>query len=263
MTARRRIGAHIPSTELFDAAKARGADVVQIFLGDPQGWKKPEVLFDGGASALREAAEAADVELYVHAPYIINVASSNNRIRIPSRKILQQTVTLAAEIGAKGVVVHGGHVTKGEEPEVGLDNWRKAMERLEPGAPVLIENTAGGDHAMARTLDMLGRLFETLDGTDTGFCLDLCHAHAAGIPLGDGVQQILDATGRIDLVHVNDSKGEFGSGQDEHANIGDGTIGADVIAAAVVESGAPGICETKPEGQAEDIAILRKALDAA
>ena len=257
MTARRRIGAHIPSTELFDAAKARGADVVQIFLGDPQKWTKPEVLFEGGASALREAAEAADVELYVHAPYIINVASTNNRIRIPSRKLLQQTVTLAGEIGAKGVVVHGGHVTKGEEPEAGLDNWRKAMDRLEPGAPVFIENTAGGDHAMARTLEMLGRLFETLDGTDVGFCLDLCHAHAAGIDLTKGVGQVSEKTGRIDLVHVNDSKGEFGSGQDRHANIGDGTIGADVIAAVVDASGATGICETKPEGQAADIAFLR------
>src|SRR6478736_7119975 len=257
MATHRRIGAHIPSTELFDAAKARGADAAQIFLGDPQGWKKPEVLFEGGATALREAAEAADVDLYVHAPYIINVASTNNRIRIPSRKILQQTVTLAAEVGAKGVVVHGGHVTKGEEPEVGLDNWRKAMERLEPGAPVFIENTAGGDHAMARTLEMLGRLFHTLEGTGAGFCLDLCHAHAAGIDLTLGVQQILDATGRIDLVHVNDSKGEFGSSQDKHANIGEGTIGADVIAAAVDASGAPGICETKPEGQAADIAFLR------
>src|SRR6478735_7398187 len=229
MASPRRIGAHIPSTELFDAAKARGADVAQIFLGDPQAWTKPEVLFEGGATALRDAAEAADVELYVHAPYVINVASTNNRIRIPSRKLMQQTVTLAAEVGAKGVIVHGGHVTKDDPVEAGLDNWRKAMERLEPGAPVLIENTAGGDHAMARTLEMLGRLFTTLDGLDTGFCLDTCHAHAAG----------------IDLVHVNDSKGEFGSGQDRHANLGDGTIGAETIAAVVAESGAPGVCETK------------------
>ena len=263
MADRRRIGAHIPSTELFDAATARGADAVQIFLGDPQGWKKPEVLFEGGGPALKAAAEKADIDLYVHAPYIINVASSNNRIRIPSRKLLQQTVTLAGEIGALGVIVHGGHVTKDDTPEAGLDNWRKAMDRLEPGAPVLIENTAGGDHAMARTLEMLGRLFDTLEGTGAGFCLDLCHAHAAGIDLTKGLDQVLAATERIDLVHVNDSKGEFGSGQDRHANIGDGTIGADVIAAAVVDSGAPGICETKPEGQADDIAFLRKAVDAA
>src|SRR6478735_3885337 len=258
MTARRRIGAHIPSTELFDAAKARGADVVQIFLGDPQKWTKPEVLFEGGASALREAAEAADVQLYVHAPYILNVASTNNRTRIPSRKLLQQTVTLAGEIGAKGVIVHGGHVTKGEEPQAGLDNWRKAMDRLEPGAPVLIENMAGGEHGMTRTLEMLGRLFETLEGTDAGFCLDTCHAHAGGIDLTLGTEQIVDATGRIDLVHVNDSLGEFDSGQDRHANLGNGTIGAETIAKVVAESGAPAVCETKPDGQEADIAFLRE-----
>ena len=36
------------------------------------------------------SAEAAGVDLYVHAPYIVNVATTNNRIRIPSRKLLQQ-----------------------------------------------------------------------------------------------------------------------------------------------------------------------------
>jgi len=255
--AARRLGVHLGSSGLFDGATAVGANAVQIFLGDPQAWTKPFVPFEGGADALRAAAAAADIDVYVHAPYVINVASSNNRIRIPSRKLLQQTVTLAGEVGAKGVVVHGGHVTKDEEPEVGLANWRKAFERLEPGAPVFIENTAGGDHAMARTLEMLGRLFETLDGLDAGFCLDTCHAHAAGIPLGDGVAQFVEATGRIDLVHVNDSRGEFGSGQDRHANLGEGTIGAETIAAVVAAAGAPGICETKAEGQAADLAYLR------
>lgn len=258
MADRRRLGAHIPSTELFDTARERGAEAAQIFLGDPQSWSKPEVLFDGGAAALRDAAAEADVELYVHAPYVINVASVNNRIRIPSRKLLQQTVTLAAEIGAKGVVVHGGHVTKDDPIEAGLENWRKAMERLEPGAPLLIENTAGGDHAMARTLERLRQLFGTLEGLDAGFCLDTCHAHAGGIDLTLGVQQILDATGRIDLVHVNDSKGAFGSGADRHANLGEGTIGAEVVAAVVAAADAPGILETKPEGQAADLAFLRE-----
>ena len=189
------------------------------------------------------------------------MASTNNRIRIPSRKLLQQTVTLAGEVGAKGVVVHGGHVTKGEEPEVGLDNWRKAMERLEPGAPVLIENTAGGDHAMARTLEMLGRLFDTLEGTGRRLLpRHLPRARRGHRRSTQGVQQILDATGRIDLVHVNDSRGEFGSGQDRHANLGDGTIGAEVIADVVDASGAPGICETSADGQAADLAFLRARL---
>jgi deoxyribonuclease-4 len=261
MAAHRRIGAHLPNDpDLFDTAVERGADVVQIFLGDPQAWTKPFVPFEGGAEGLVAAAAAADVDVYVHAPYVINVASTNNRIRIPSRKLLAQHAAGAAAIGAKGLVVHGGHLNAADDPDIGVDNWRKAMERLEPGAPVLIENTAGGDHAMARTLEMLGRLFHTLEGLDAGFCLDTCHAHAAGIDLAKGVGQVVEATGRIDLVHVNDSKGEFGSGQDRHANLGDGTIGAETIAAVVAESGAPGICETKPEGQAADIAFLRAHL---
>ena len=80
------------------------------------------------------------MDIYIHAAYVINVASTNNRIRIPSRKLLQQTVDLAAEVNAKGVIVHGGHVTKDDDPNAGFDYWRKACEQTEMHVPVLIEN---------------------------------------------------------------------------------------------------------------------------
>ena len=89
----------------------------------------------------------------MHAPYVLNVATTNNRIRIPSRKLLEQHAAAAAEIGAKALIVHGGHVLKDDDPEIGFDNWRKTFERFDPPLPVLIENTAGGDNAMARRLD--------------------------------------------------------------------------------------------------------------
>jgi len=79
----------------------RGADAVQIQLGDPQSWNKPSVEYPGGAEALRDAAKEAGVGLYVHAPYVINVASANNRLRIPSRKLLQQTVDAAGRNSAR------------------------------------------------------------------------------------------------------------------------------------------------------------------
>src|SRR5438874_421751 len=85
---RERIGYHVGNEDPIAEAAARGADAVQIFLGDPQSWKAPTVAYPGGAAALRAAAEQADVALYVHAAYIINVAHTNNRIRIPSRKLL-------------------------------------------------------------------------------------------------------------------------------------------------------------------------------
>ena len=144
------IGAHVDPADPIGAARALGLDAVQIFLGDPQSWKAPYVVSPGGAAALREAAREAGVLIYVHAPYLINVASPNNRIRIPSRKLLNATVALAAEVGASGVIVHGGHVTGDTDDAVGFDNWRKAFEGLDRACPVLIENTAGGNHAMAR-----------------------------------------------------------------------------------------------------------------
>src|SRR5919112_5998161 len=201
-----RIGAHVAQEDPVAEARARGADLVQFFLGDPQGYKGPEIAYAGGADGLRAAAEEAGVDLYVHAPYIVNVATTNNRIRIPSRKLLQQHVDAAAAIGAKGLIVHGGHVNKTDDPAKGFDNWRKAIEATDLKIPLLIENTAGGDNAMARYLDRIKGVFDALSsasGADrVGFCLDTCHAWAGGIELGDAVEKVRAITGRIDLVHA-------------------------------------------------------------
>ncbi|MCW2941362.1 MAG: Xylose isomerase domain protein barrel, partial [Actinomycetia bacterium] len=228
-----RIGAHVDQNNPLDSANARKAEVVQFFLGDPQGWGKP--VMPEGIEAIRDS----DVDIYVHAPYLVNVASPNNKIRIPSRKILTQQLEAAASIGAKGLIVHGGHVLKSDDPEIGFENWRKVFERLEnPGVPILIENTAGGDNAMARKFDRIARLWEVLEGHEVGFCLDTCHAHAAGEDLVDAVDRIKAITGRIDLVHCNDSRDAFDSGADRHANLGDGQIDPELILAVVRSAGA-------------------------
>src|SRR5919107_4489065 len=188
-----RIGAHVDQTDPVAEAQARDTTLVQFFLGDPQSYKKPQVRYAGGAAALRADAEAAGVDLYVHAPYLINVATTNNRIRIPSRKLLQQHIDAAAEIGAKGLIVHGGHVTDDDDPAKGFDNWRKAVEQTDIKVPVLIENTAGGDNAMTRYLDRITGVFDAISsasGSDNvGICLDTCHAWASGIALDDAVEK--------------------------------------------------------------------------
>lgn len=259
-----KIGAHVDQTDPVAEAQARGADLVQFFLGDPQDYKGPEIRYAAGAEALRDAAEAAGIDLYVHAPYIINVATTNNRIRIPSRKLLQQHMDAAASIGAKGLIVHGGHVNKSDDPEKGFDNWRKAVEATDLKIPLLIENTAGGDNAMARYLDRIGRVWDaisTAEGFDmVGFCLDTCHAHAGGNPLDTVVDDVRRITGRIDLVHANDSRDAFDSGADRHTNFGAGTIAAEDLAGVVRAAGAPVVCETPggPEEHKADFAWLRE-----
>ncbi len=263
-----RIGAHPHQPDPLAAALDRGADLVQFFLGDPQGWDKP--VLPGGPeidpAQFRQAFEAAGVDIYIHAPYRINVATTNNRIRIPSRKLLEQHAAAAAAIGAKALIVHGGHVLAANDPADGFANWRKVFERSEFPLPVLIENTAGGDNAMARSLDAIARLWDAIDAAGAiataGFCLDTCHAHAAGEDLEGIVDRVIATTGRIDLVHCNNSRDEFGSGRDRHDNLEHGMIDPKLIAEVVRAAAAPVICETPDEadGQAADIRWLRAQL---
>jgi deoxyribonuclease IV len=254
-----RIGAHLDEPDPLAAATADALDAVQFFLGDPQDWKPPVLPAD--PQVLRAGFEAADVYAYVHAPYLINVASPNNRIRIPSRKILDQQLKAAASIGARGLIVHGGYVPAGTDPQEGYDSWRKAVERIERPLPMLIENTAGGDGAMARGLDGIARLWDAITaagGDDIGFCLDTCHAFSSAEDLAGIVDRITAITGRIDLVHCNNSRDEFGSGRDRHAPLTDGQIDPALLVEVARSARATVICET-PDAPA-DVAWLRRQL---
>jgi deoxyribonuclease IV len=260
------VGGHGDQVDPIAEAVARGANLAQFFLGDPQAWKGPEIAYAGGAAALKTAAEAAGITLYVHAPYVLNVATTNNRIRIPSRKFLQQYLHAAAEVGAAGVIVHGGHVLKNEDLAVGFDNWRKCIDGLDMAVPLLIENTAGGGNAMARRLERIAQLWDAIGqakgGETVGFCLDTCHAHAGGENLVGLVSRVKAITGRIDLVHANDSRDLFDSGADRHANFGSGEVDTEALVETVKLAGVPVVVETpgEREGQGRDIAWLREQL---
>lgn len=259
------LGAHVAFDDPVAAAQERGlapGGVLQVFLGDPQKYDDPATDLPGGFAAYGKAAADAGIGLYVHAPYRLNVASENNRIRIPSRKLLQKYVVAAAEVGARGLIVHGGHVGAGVDPEVGYDNWRKAVESSTLEVPLLLENTAGGDNAMSRTLEQFAGVWEAISaaegGDRVGLCLDTCHAHAAGISLDTAVEEFTAITGRLDLVHANDSRDAFGSGADRHANLGDGfadPLGLATCFRAAAALDAPLLLETRG-GAAAHVADL-------
>lgn len=263
-----RIGAHVEQSDAIAQARGMGADVAQVFLGDPQRWDPPEFTYPGGAEALRDDAAKLDLALVVHAPYVINLASPNNRIRIPSRKLLQQQLVGAAQVGATGLVVHGGHVGRDGDLDVGVDAWRKAIESLDPTlsqVPILVENTAGGEGAMARSLERIAALWDVIApaaeaaGVPLGFCLDTCHAWGAGLDLRTVVADVRAITGRIDLVHCNNSRDEPGSGADRHAGLAKGTIDPEVLTHIVVDADAPVVCETHDDAK-EDVHLLRGAI---
>lgn len=254
------IGSHIGGDDPIAQAKELGLDHIQMFLADPQGWKGSIFPHADGAQGLKASSEAAGIGIYVHARYIINVATTNNKVRIPSRKLLQTDVDAAAAVGAKAVIVHGGHVTDGDDPQAGIDNWVKALAQLDMKVPVLIENTAGGKNSMARRLESIKALWEAVGDTGVGFCLDTCHAHAGGIEMSNLAENILGATGRIDLVHCNDSRDAFDSGADRHTNLGQGQIELTDIIHCLKTANAPIVLETPFEGVQADLDLLRTSL---
>ncbi len=248
------IGAHLRMGDPLTGAEETGSACLQLFLSDPQGWKKPAPRDDA------EALRASPLPVYVHAPYLVNLAATEPRIRHPSRKILQDTCTAAADVGAVAVIVHGGHVAEGDTIEEGADRWAKALAGLQTEVPVYLENTAGGDHAMARRFDALAVLWDRIGDMGVGFCLDTCHTHAAGEEVVGSVDRVKAITGRIDLVHANDSKDTAGSGRDRHEHLGAGKMELEALVEVVRTAGAPVICETPLEGVAADIDLLREEL---
>jgi len=248
------IGAHTASADPLAAAVARDADLVQFFLSNPRAWKPPVPRRDA------ERLRASPIPLYVHAPYLVNVVAGSSRVHGPSRRLLQETCDAAADLGAAAVVVHAGQVTGDGDPGSGPARWRRTLLGLDPVVPVLIENTASGDAAVARTVEGIGRLWEEVGDLGVGFVLDTCHAWAAGEPLAELVERVLAVTGRIDLVHCNDSRDPFGSRRDRHANLGEGTIPVGELVAVVRAADAPVVVETPLDGQAADISRLRRLL---
>ncbi|MBJ8348728.1 deoxyribonuclease IV [Antrihabitans sp. YC2-6] len=254
-----RIGAHVRlDSDPIGFGERLGADLIQMFVIDPQGWEKPK------PHAQTEQILASPIDVVVHSSYQINVASLNNRLRMPSRQAVAAQAKAAADLGAIGLVVHGGHVGKDSEIATGIDNWRKLFERQEEKGgfpvPILIENTAGGDHAMARYFDSIAKLWDAVGDFGAGFCLDTCHAWAGGEDLVGIVERVKAITGRIDLVHLNSSRDEFNSARDRHANFSDGTIDPELLAEVCRTADAPVILETPAEGLADDLAYLRETV---
>jgi deoxyribonuclease IV len=253
-----KIGAHVAPDDPLATAAELGADCVQIFLSDPQGWQKPDPRDD--AAELRDSP----VPLYVHAPYLINVCSPRNNVRYGSRKILQQTCDAAEDVGATAVIVHAGHAEDGVDEGVG--RWVRSLEMLKSNVPVYIENTAGGDNAVARRFDALAKLWDAIStakkSVEIGFCFDTCHAHAAGEELDDAVERVLAIVGKIDLLHANDSRDPAGTGADRHANLGKGEIGAEVLSTMIRAAGPPAIVETPGDldDMRADLDVVRAAL---
>ena len=226
-----RIGAHFSIVPRFscavEEAVSLGCNTLQIFPGNPRSWTK-RPLDAAEAREFRRAARRAGVEpAYVHASYLINLASESAEVRRRSRSAFFDELERTRALGCRGYVIH----IHGTETGGGMEFFASALSeglRRSADVRVILENTAH-----TRSLEGMGRLMRRTRSRRVRLCLDTAHAYAAGFDISgkSGLRELLrqvDRTvglERVDLVHANDTRVECGSGTDRHENIGEGRIG--------------------------------------
>ena len=237
-----RIGAHVSAAggpaEAARRAAELGLECLQLFVGSPQTWKAPS-LSDADVEAGVAAFAANDLRpVFVHASYLINLASLRKEVRGMSRRMLGDQLRWADRIGALGVVVHVG--SGGEDAfELVVSGLRTVLDSHAGAAAIILENDAGSGKRIGSRLAELGEVITALGGDERlRVCIDTAHALASGYELrtAEGldvaVAELASGVGldRIALLHVNDSKTDLGSHVDRHANLGRGKIGAEAFA---------------------------------
>jgi deoxyribonuclease IV len=266
-------------------ADAVGAEAVQVFVGNPRGWKLTAGDPVQDARFVEGCAERG-VPSFIHTPYLVNVGSPTEATVAQSVASIAHNLARGAALGCRGVVVHAGSAVGEERYDAALRQLRErllpVLDGLSPDGPrLLIEPTAGGGKALAATVEDLGPYFAALENHPmVGVCFDTCHAWAAGhdFSVPGGMTATLDSLlatvgpGRLGLVHANDSLDACGSKRDRHTTIGAGSIGVQPFRELLAHpsmAGVPLVVETPSEldgspsaGHKRDIDLLRSLVPA-
>jgi len=274
------IGAHVsPAGGLANAYQRgveRGCEAIQFFNQSPRMWR-PTRYSDDDTAELRALLDQGPLRsVVIHAVYLINCASAEGEIRAKSLAALTHALRLGDAIGADGVVVHPGS-QKGLPFDESIERVGEALREVlaeSESCTLLLENTAGAGGTLGRSFAELARLI-AVGGDDErlGVCLDCCHLLASGFDIrtAKGVAAVVDecvalvGLARIGCLHVNDSKVPLASNRDRHANLPEGELGREGLAAFLSEprfEGLPALLEVPgPDGKGPDasqIAIARQ-----
>lgn len=255
-----------------DRAMEKGCDTMQMFSRNPRGWTSRQLGSDE-AETFKIKLKKSDIwPIFVHTPYLLNLASPNEAVHSRSAEVLKDELHRAAELGVPYVVTHlGSHVGYGKKAGfariVGAVN--SALLEVENDTIILLENTAGTRNSMGSSFEDIEHITSNIEvGNRVGVCFDTCHAFASGYDMvskrsvDDTLRRFDEVIGldKLRLVHLNDSKGGFGSKLDRHEHIGMGKIGEkgfrNILKSKLGQL--PLILETPIDERRNDVENLRK-----
>jgi deoxyribonuclease-4 len=244
----RRLGAHLPlgsgMVRAVDRAREIGADALQIFADNPTAWRR-RAEPPKEQPAFRERLRKLDIRpVAIHASYLVNLAGTEHDYVERSIEVLTNNLRSAPGFSAAYVNVHtGSH--RGAGVVAGTKQIAASVERVladadaGPDAAMLIlENSVGAGFGVGTTVEELADIADAIAARGiaerrVGFCLDTAHAWGAGYRLSDpdATDALLEAfdarigIGRLQMVHLNDTKSALGSKSDRHEHVGAGQIG--------------------------------------
>lgn len=224
-----------------EEALSYGANAFMIYLGAPQNsYRKPvKALNIPKMKELLNENKIAIEDVIIHAPYIVNLAQSDDVKRQYAIDFITNEVLLTAEVGAKYLVLHpGAHMNKGID--VGLDliiaSLKEILKRTSHTyVSIALETMAGKGTECGYEFEHLKRIISTIDNPRLSVCFDTCHTNDAGYDLVNDYEGVIETfdeiigLDRIAVFHINDSKNIRGARKDRHENIGFGEIGFDTL----------------------------------
>lgn len=251
-----KIGCHLSASggylAMGQTAESIGANVFQFFTRNPRGGAAKGIDRSDVADFLAYAAQKGIGPILAHAPYTLNAAGAEPRVREFAEMVMADDLDrLEFTPGALYNFHPGSHVGQGAVTGIELISsmlGRILAERQAAGKPtsttILLETMAGKGSEVGRTF---GEIRDIIDRTDAalgcaagvGVCLDTCHVWDGGYDIVgdlDGVLAEFDrqvGLARLKAVHLNDSMNELGSRKDRHEKVGKGKIGLDALARVI------------------------------
>lgn len=269
------IGSHLSSCggfmKMVGDMDAIGGDTFQYFSRNPRGSQKKKEDPKDIEAFLKIKQDRSLGPILAHAPYTLNPASADERIRDFAQLVLAQDIKSMELIPGNFYNFHpGSHVGRGVDQ--GILSIIQSLNQITDQpltTKILLETMAGKGTEIGRNFEELARIIAGVTNQATlGVCLDTCHVYDAGYDIVndlDGVLAEFDGIIGLDklyAIHLNDSKNPFASHKDRHEKIGEGSLGLEAITRIINHPklrNKPFFLETpnELEGYANEIRLLK------
>ena len=271
-----KIGCHLSSSggylAMGQTAESIGANVFQFFTRNPRGGAAKPIDRDDVEHFKKFAAEKSIGPILAHAPYTLNAAGAEARVRdFAFSVMLDDLKRLEFTPGALYNFHPGSHVGQGAEKGIELISGmlNRILETLGsmPSTTVLLETMAGKGSEIGRSFEEIRAIIDATK-MPLGVCLDTCHIWDGGYDIVEKLDEVINefdsviSLERLKAIHLNDSMNDFSAHKDRHEKIGKGRIGLEAFAAIINHPklrDLPFYLETPCDlqGYKEEIALLK------